>query len=119
LRRAYLWRETEPLAQIDAEDGTERLSYLHTDRLATPRLATDGAGTPVWRRDGEAFGSAPATPDQDGDGRVTEVPLRYPGQYFDAQTGLHYDVFRDYDPGTDRYLESDRAGWEHPFRSPL
>ncbi|WP_082411366.1 RHS repeat-associated core domain-containing protein [Methylogaea oryzae] len=36
--------------------------------------------------------------------------MRLPGQYYDRETGLHYNVFRDYDPGTGRYIESDPIG---------
>ncbi|MDB5876421.1 MAG: putative deoxyribonuclease RhsC [Ramlibacter sp.] len=36
--------------------------------------------------------------------------LRLPGQYFDKETGLHYNYFRDYDPGIGRYVESDPIG---------
>jgi RHS repeat-associated protein len=38
------------------------------------------------------------------------VPLRLPGQYFDQETGLHQNYFRDYDPKMGRYIEPDPIG---------
>ncbi|WP_133372134.1 RHS repeat-associated core domain-containing protein, partial [Sulfurirhabdus autotrophica] len=38
------------------------------------------------------------------------VNLRFPGQYYDQETGLHYNYFRNYDPGTGRYTTSDPIG---------
>jgi RHS repeat-associated protein len=43
-------------------------------------------------------------------GRSFIYNLRYPGQYYDSETGLNYNYFRDYDPATGRYVESDPAG---------
>ena len=40
----------------------------------------------------------------------TDSDQRYPGQYFDAESGLHYIYFRDYDPKTGRYIEPDPIG---------
>jgi len=86
------------------------LYYIHTDHLGTPRAVTDSSGTVVWRWDGEPFGATAANDDPDGDGVAFTFNLRFPGQYHDAETGLNYNYFRDYDPRTGRYVESDPIG---------
>ena len=53
-----------------------------------------------------------AKQDPDQDGIATDIPLRFAGQVFDADTGLHYNYFRDYDPWTGRYIQSDPIGLE-------
>jgi RHS repeat-associated protein len=68
-------------------------------------------GTTVWRWDqAEPFGNNPANEDPDGNAIVFDLPLRLPGQRYDAETGLHYNYFRDYDPTIGRYIESDPLG---------
>ena len=84
--------------------------YLHADKINTPRLATDGSGDVVWRWDSDAFGEGDADLDPDSDNDDVSVRLRFAGQYYDDETGLHYNYFRDYDPATGRYLESDPSG---------
>jgi RHS repeat-associated protein len=81
--------------------------YVYADHLNTPRVITDSANKVVWRWDSDPFGSDAANEDPDGDGVRFAYNLRFPGQYFDQETGLHYNYFRDYDPGTGRYVESD------------
>jgi len=78
--------------------------------LATARLGTDQTGTVVWRWDRDAFGTGAANDDPDGDSQVTVVNLRFPGQYYDSETGLHYNYFRYYDPKTGRYITADPLG---------
>ena len=48
--------------------------------------------------------------DPDGDGIKTNIRLRFPGQYEDGESGLHYNYFRDYHPGWGRYVQSDPIG---------
>ena len=71
----------------------------------TNRLATDASQTIVWRWEGEAFGNTLA---QELAG--VSVNLRFPGQYFDAETGLHYNKHRYYDSTLGRYITSDPVG---------
>jgi RHS repeat-associated protein len=78
--------------------------YLYNDHLSTPRIATDATGAIVWRRDqADPFGAALPEEDPDGNGMPTVIDLRFPGQYFDAETGLNYNYYRDCDPQTGRY----------------
>jgi RHS repeat-associated protein len=83
---------------------------VHSDHLGTPRVITDGSYTEVWRWDSDPFGTSPANEDPDGDGAALTYNLRFPGQYYDQETGLHYNYFRDYDPSTGRYIEPDPIG---------
>ena len=103
--RDYLWQQGQPIAQIDIDSNQiETINYIHTDHLNTPRLATDPNQAISWRWEGKAFGNT--APQSFG---VT-INLRFPAQYFDAESGLHYNYFRDYDPGLGRYIESDPIG---------
>ena len=87
---------------ISQSAPSEVLLYVHTDHLGTPVMMTDEQGQTVWEADAEPFGQTTITA-QPG---VT-LNLRFPGQYFDSETGLHYNYFRDYDPSTGRYMEPD------------
>jgi len=104
--KEYVHLNGEPIAQLESQQVT----YLHADHLGTPRRATDSTGEVVWRWDSEAFGSEAADEDPDQDGQVTTVNLRFPGQYYDQETGLHYNYYRYYDPETGRYITSDPIG---------
>jgi RHS repeat-associated protein len=73
-------------------------------------MIADSTGTTVWRWDqGEPFGNDVPNNNPSGLGAF-DFPLRLPGQYFDRETGLFYNVNRDYDAGIGRYPESDPIG---------
>ena len=110
--REYIYVNGEPVAQIDA-GSPETVIYLHTDHLMTPRYATNASASTVWIWDSGAFGKeAPS-------GTAT-VNLRFPGQYYDAETGKHYNWNRYYDPAIGRYDSSDPLGLiAENLRSPL
>jgi RHS repeat-associated protein len=85
-------------------------AYVHADHLATPRAVTwPSDNSIVWRWDNvDPFGANAAN---EAVGPWTlRFGLRFPGQYYDAETGMHYNYLRDYDPGIGRYVQSDVIG---------
>jgi RHS repeat-associated protein len=86
------------------------LFYIHTDHLNAPRKVQQPVTDALaWRWDTDPFGTA--TPNENPSGLGTFVyNLRFPGQYYDAETGLSQNWNRDYDPVVGRYLESDPIG---------
>lgn len=107
-----IWFEDIPVAVLKSNgSGGVNVFYVHTDHLNTPRKITRPSDNAiVWRWDSDPFGSTSANEDPDGDTQVFAFSLRFPGQYYDSETGLYYNYFRDYDPQTGRYVQSDPIG---------
>ncbi|MHB8474182.1 MAG: RHS repeat-associated core domain-containing protein [Gammaproteobacteria bacterium] len=101
------------LTNANATPPTGKLYYVHTDQLGTPQALTDETGSVVWRATYDPFGKATVIV------ASIEMNIRMPGQYFDAETGLHYNYFRYYDPGTGRYTQSDPLGLIKESSDPL
>ncbi|MGH9204288.1 MAG: RHS repeat-associated core domain-containing protein, partial [Vicinamibacterales bacterium] len=80
------------------------LRYVHADHLGSPQKLTDANQATVWDGQFEPFGEELLIA-----GAAT-MPLRFPGQYADEETGLSYNYFRDYDPSLGRYVQSDPIG---------
>ena len=90
--------------------GSTALYNLYADHINTVRVIADAQNKVVWRWDGsDPFGQDAPNENPSGAGTLTFNP-RFPGQYFDSETGLHYNGFRDYDPATGRYIQSDPIG---------
>jgi RHS repeat-associated protein len=77
--------------------------YIAPDHLGAPHQITDPSGAVVWQWNPDPFGNGAPI------GSLT-YELRFPGQFFDQATYLHYNYFRDYDPRLGRYIESDPIG---------
>ena len=91
--------------------ATTDIAYIQPDHLNSPRTVTDSAQRVIWKwAQDDPFGANAPNEDPDEDGSHYTLNLRFPGQYFDAETGLHYNYFRDYDPQTGRYIQSDPIG---------
>gem|GEM_PF-2969008 len=84
--------------------NTDRVYFYHLNHLGTPQAVTDEDGNIVWQADYKPFGEAIP-----GSSSV-ENSFRFPGQYYDAESGLHYNWHRYYDPKTGRYLTPDPIG---------
>jgi RHS repeat-associated protein len=86
--------------------GPAKVYFIETDHLNTPRRITDQSNQVVWQwQNNDPFGNNMQTANAG-----FEFNLRFAGQYFDKETNLHYNYYRDYDPATGRYLESDPIG---------
>ena len=80
------------------------LYYIHNDHLGTPQVVTNEDQNVVWQADYQPFGEVDVTVN------TLDQEARFPGQYTDDATGLHYNYFRDYDPSIGRYVTSDPIG---------
>ena len=106
-----VWLGNIPVATLRPAGSGVAVYYIHTDHLNTPRRISRASDNQiVWRWDNDPFGRHTANEDPDGDSQLFTFSLRYPGQYYDEETGLHYNYFRDYDPVTGRYIQSDLIG---------
>jgi RHS repeat-associated protein len=120
----YLYSAEGLLAEFD-QDGNELVSYgwvpntqwqtapvymkvgaevywFVVDRMNTPRKLIDSDGAVVWSLEIEAFGAGHPSTDS-----TVPCNLRLAGQYYDAETSLHYNNYRYYDPALGKYLTRD------------
>jgi RHS repeat-associated protein len=106
--RSYLYEPgtLRPLAMLDGKGPRQACPfYYQLDHLGTPQELTDCSGEIVWAAQYTAHGRLTRL-NRDTD-QVLDQPLRFQGQYFDAETGLHYNRHRYYNPDLGRYLTQD------------
>ena len=93
-------------AQLDAELESGRRYYVASNHLGAVERVLNDAGEVVWRGELDPYGLTHV----EAKYQRFYQPLRFPGHFYDAETGLHYNRFRYYDPSLGRYLESDPLG---------
>lgn len=94
-----------------AHDSVAQIYAIVADHLGTPQEVLDERQRPVWQAVTAAFGQARVVYAATGvNGKPFQMNLRLPGQVYDAETGLHYNYLRDYDPTLGRYLAPDPLG---------
>ncbi|MDJ0383749.1 putative T7SS-secreted protein [Streptomyces sp. G-G2] len=97
--------QTERILTASQEVVDERFYAIVTDLVGAPTELVDERGALAWRGRSTLWGSTAWSRDS-----TAYTPLRFPGQYFDPESGLHYNYFRSYDPETARYLSPDPLG---------
>jgi RHS repeat-associated protein len=83
-----------------------QLYYVHNDHLGRPEVLTNASKAIVWKAKLDNFNRIVQS------SSIGEFNLGFPGQYWDSEKGSYYNMFRDYDPETGRYLQSDPIGLE-------
>lgn len=102
--RRYFVQEPDsyvPLAAIE-DDQTH---YFHVDQIGTPWEVTNQRGRVVWSAQYGEWGGVTRL-----DHHEFDNPWRMPNQYYDAESGLHYNLNRYYDPGNGRFTTQDPIG---------
>ncbi|MDG9671420.1 RHS domain-containing protein [Hahella sp. CR1] len=102
--RCFAWASALIALLLTTVVSAENLYFVHSDHLGIPQAVTDAQQKVVWEAKASPFGSRkPNT-------YALEFHLRFPGQYYDSESQLHYNYFRDYDPEIGRYIQSDPIG---------
>jgi RHS repeat-associated protein len=101
----YVWLDDMPIALIANVSTSPTLYFVHTDHLNRPLRMTDGSENVVWDAVYNPFGGVNSIT-----GSATNN-LRFPGQYFLIEDGLHYNWYRHYDPTIGRYVQPDSLGF--------
>jgi RHS repeat-associated protein len=102
--REHVHVRSAPVAMLQTRGETVTPFFVHTDHLGTPTLVTNGGKNVVADIEATPFGEAFI------EYSTMTHNRRFPGQYKDDESGLHYNYFRDYDPSLGRYLQSDPIG---------
>ena len=99
--KQYVWMNDTPIAVLQAK----QLFFIHTDHRNAPIAVTDSTSRVVWQATNEDFGFANINAKSQ-----FELNLRLSNQYYDSESGLHYNTNRYYDALNARYLTPDPLG---------
>lgn len=105
LQNEYLYMNGTRIVRVRISD--EELFFYGNDLLGTPIIITDDTSKAVWEAEYKPFGEAVIHSES-----TVSSHFRFPGQYYDNETGFHYNYHRYYDPSTGRYLTPDPIGLE-------
>lgn len=105
LIREYVWLDDMPLALVAGTVSAPDYYFVHTGQIDEPLIVTNASKTKVWDAVLDPWGRATllSTPSQ-------QLNLRLPGQWYAAESSLHQNWMREYDPALGRYIEADPLG---------
>lgn len=97
---SYVWLNGELVGVV----RNNQLYYVHSDQVSRPEAVTNSAKSVVWRANNTPFNRGIKADTFGG------LSLGFPGQYWDAESGLWHNGFRSYEPTLGRYLQADPLG---------
>jgi RHS repeat-associated protein len=108
--RGYSVKEDPLWTQMPKAQPFDHLGYYHCDHLGTPQEIADEEGNIAWQAQYKAWGKAKEVISKAASKAGFRNPLRFQGQYFDHETGLHYNRFGYYDPEIGRFISTAKGG---------
>lgn len=101
-----VWRNDTRKNRVDLE----QITFYHCDQVGTPQTMTNARGECVWEITQDTWGSTLDLKTVNSDNPFEQSNLRFQGQYYDQETGLHYNRYRYYEPHSARYMSKDPIG---------
>lgn len=109
--RKYIANPDSKVEYVMMKEGRDLYVYENNRGGGAPILMTDKDSRVVWKAEYDVFGHALVDEDPDGDQKLVVNNVRFPGQYYDEETELHYNMMRYYNPKMGRYLRVDPIGF--------
>ena len=88
----------------------ERVAFYHCDQVGTPQSLSNELEECVWSIRQSTWGRAEEISQPNPDNPFEQTEIRFQGQYYDEETGLHYNRYRYYEPHSARYISKDPIG---------
>lgn len=104
VQRDPLWKTTKQ------SKGFDDVWFYHCDHLGTPQEMSDHSGAIIWKAEYKAWGECKADSNFFENSEIISNNIRFQGQYFDQETGLHYNRHRYYSPYVGRFISKDPIG---------
>ncbi len=95
----------------------ERVAFYHCDQVGTPQTLSNELGECIWEIKQDTWGTALEIKATEQDNPFGDSNIRFQGQYYDKETGLHYNRYRYYEPYSARYMSKDPIGLNGGFNN--